>query len=147
MIVLCYSDVTCRAADPVERDRQEDTAHWYTCLSVQLSVPLTSSLSVCLSPVCLSVSSGVYSLTDVVTVVTDSRGTDSGKPLPLQVNPNPNLLPADQPLFSVTAAAPTGSPLASSKSRPCLIWPCGHSDQLTELLLVFQVVLQGQRAC
>lgn len=96
MTVLCYSDVTCRAADPVERDRQEDTAHWYTCLSVQLSVPLTSSLSVCLSPVCpsyclsptcLSVSSGVYSLTDVVTVVTDSRGTDSGKPLPLQPAP------------------------------------------------------------
>lgn len=92
MTVLCYSDITCGAADPVERDRQEDTAHWYTCLSVQLSVPLTSSLSVCLSPVCpsyclsptcLSVSSGVYSLTDVVTVVTDSRGTDSGKPLPL----------------------------------------------------------------
>lgn len=95
MIVLRYSDVTCRAADPVERDRQEDTAHWYTCLSVQLSVPLTSSLSVCLSvrppvclsPVCLSVSSGVYSLTDVVTVVMDSRGTDSGKPLPLQPAP------------------------------------------------------------
>lgn len=121
------------------------------CPYVRLSV----CLYVCLSPACLSVSSGVYPLTDMVTVVTDSTGTDSGKPRPTR--PRACLLLVHQQQCSSYQLTNQSSlslqqlqqevPWPPVSPASCLTWPRGRSDWLTELPLFFQVNLQGRRAC